>query len=251
MNTPTGPGGEDRVAIVTGGSRSIGRACAVRLARDGYAVVINFATNHEEADKAVAEVAGAGGRAVAAQGDVADEHEMAGVFDVAAEHFGHVDTVVHAAGRMPLSTVADLDLDVLDSVHRTNIRGTFVVDQLAARRLRDGGAVVNFSTSVVGLAFPTYGAYTASKGAVEALTRVLAKELGPRGISVNAVAPGPTATDLFLADKSDDDVARLTGTIPLGRLAEPDEIADVVAFLCGPGGHWISGQVVRANGGMV
>ena len=240
-----------RVAVVTGGSRGIGRACATRLAQDGWAVVINYSSRSDEADKVVAAVEEAGGRAAAVQGDVADENAMAAVFDAAEGQFGGVDAVVHAAGRMPLAPVADLDLDELDSVYRTNIRGTFVVDQLGARRLRAGGAIVNFSTSVVGLAFPTYGAYVASKGAVEALTRILAKELGDRDISVNAVAPGPTATDLFLKDKSDEQIQQLAGNIPLGRLAEPEDIANVVAFLVSPTGHWVSGQVVRANGGMI
>ena len=239
------------MVIVTGGSRGIGRACAVRLGRDGHAVVINYASNAEEADKAVAEVEGAGGRAVAVQGDVADDAAMLSVFDAAENEFGGLDAVVHAAGRMPLAPIVDLDLDELDSVHRTNIRGTFVVDQLAARRLRDSGSIVNFSTSVVGTAFPTYGAYAASKGAVEALTRVLAKELGSRDISVNAVAPGPTATDLFLRDKSDEQVEHIAGLIPLGRLGQPEEIADIVAFLVSPAGHWISGQTIRANGAMI
>ena len=192
----------------------------------------------------------AGGRAVAVAGDVGDEYAMAAVFDAATEHFGGLDAVVHAAGRMPLAPIVDLDLDVLDEVYRTNIRGTFVVNQFGARRLNDGGSIVNFSTSVVGAGFPTYGAYGASKGAVEVLTRVLAKELGPRGISVNAVAPGPTATDLFLKDKTAEQIERSTLGIPMGRLGEPDDISNVVAFLVSPAGRWISGQTVRVNGAM-
>ena len=247
---PTSAPGQ-RVAVVTGGSRGIGRACATRLGRDGFAVIINYASNEDEAAKAVTEVEEAGGQVYAVKGDVADEQEMAAVFAAAQERFGGLDVVVHAAGRMPLSPIAELDLDELDSVHRTNIRGTFVVDQLAARQLRDGGAIVNFSTTVVGTAFPSYGAYAASKGAVEVLTRILAKELGSRNISVNAVAPGPTATELFTADKSDEDIDRITKLIPLGRLGQPEEIANVVGFLASPEGHWISGQVVRANGAMI
>lgn len=240
-----------RVAVITGGSRGIGRACARRLARDRFAVVINYASNEDEAAKAVTEVEEAGAQAYAVKGDVADEQQMAAVFEAAQERFGGLDVVVHAAGRMPLSPLVDLDLDELDRVHRTNIRGTFVVDQLAARQLRDGGAIVNFSTTVVGTAFPSYGAYAASKGAVEVLTRILAKELGERDISVNAVAPGPTDTELFTADKSKEDIDRIAGSIPFGRLGHPSEIADVVAFLASPAGHWINGQIVRANGGMM
>ena len=246
MNTAQGP-----VAIVTGGSRGIGRACAVRLAADGWRVVINFASHAELADQVVAEIEDGGGQAVAVRADVADEGAMASVFDAGEKTFGGLDAVVHAAGRMPLAPIVDLDLHELDHVQRTNIRGTFVVCQLAARRLRNGSAIVNFSSSVVGTTFPTYGAYAASKGAVEVLTGVLAKELGTRDISVNAVAPGPTATDLFLDGKSEEQIARLTAAIPLGRLGQPADIAGVVAFLVSPAGHWVNGQVIRANGGMV
>ncbi|MEU6831877.1 SDR family oxidoreductase [Nocardia beijingensis] len=244
-------GGPARVAVVTGGSRGIGRACAERLAGDGCAVVLNFASNAAEADSAAEQIRGAGGVALTAQGDVADESAMAAVFDRAESEFGGVDVVVHAAGRMQLAPVAELDLAVLDSLHRTNIRGTFVVDQQAARRLRPGGAIVNFSTSVVGTAFPTYGAYVASKGAVEALTMVLARELRGRDVTVNAVAPGPTATDLFLDGKDDATIARLADAVPLRRLGTPADIAAVVAFLAGPAGHWVNGQIIRANGGLV
>lgn len=240
-----------RVVVVTGGSRGIGRACAVRLGRDGHAVVLNYAANAEEAEKALAEIHEAGGRAIAVPGDVGDEHAMAAVFGRAEAEFGGIDTVVHAAGRMSLAPVIDLDLDALDSTYRTNIRGTFVVDQLAARRLRRGGSIINFSTSVVGTSFPTYGAYAASKGAVEALTLILARELRGRDVTVNAVAPGPTATDLFLDGKTDEQVQQLAHAVPLERLGQPSDLADIVAFLSSPAGHWINGQVIRANGGLV
>jgi|SRR4051794_4853689 3-oxoacyl-[acyl-carrier protein] reductase len=240
-----------RVAIVTGGSRGIGRACAERLAGDGWAIVVNFASRSAEADKVVAEIEQAGGRAIAVGADVADDAAMRSVFDAAERHFDRVDAVVHAAGRMPLARIVDLSLDELDAVHRTNIRGTFVVDQLAAQRLRTGGAIVNFSSSVVGTAFPTYGAYAASKGAVEVLTRVLARELGSRDVSVNAVAPGPTGTELFLKGKSEEQIDNLVRAIPLGRLGVPEDIAAIVAFLVSSAGHWVNGQVIRANGGMI
>ena len=240
-----------RVAVVTGGSRGIGRACAVRLGRDGHAVVLNYAANAEEAEQALAEIHEAGGRAIAVPGDVGDEHAMAAVFGRAEAEFGGIDTVVHAAGRMSLAPVIDLDLDALDSTYRTHIRGTFVVDQLAARRLRRGGSIINFSTSVVGTSFPTYGAYAASKGAVEALTLILARELRGRDVTVNAVAPGPTATDLFLDGKTDEQVQQLAHAVPLERLGQPSDLADIVAFLSSPAGHWINGQVIRANGGLV
>ncbi|MFE1835961.1 SDR family oxidoreductase [Streptomyces sviceus] len=247
----TQPRTEQRVAIVTGGSRGIGRQIAQRLADDGFAVVVGYAGNKEAADDAVRTIEEAGGTACAARADVADETEVAAVFDLAEATYGGVDAVVHSAGRMPLAPIAELDLAELDALYRTNIRGTFVVDQQAARRLRPGGALVNLSSSVVGLAFPGYGAYAASKGAVEAVTLILARELRGRDVTVNAVAPGPTATDLFLDGKDEETVARLAAQPPLERLGTPEDIANVVSFLVNPAGHWVNGQVLRANGGII
>jgi 3-oxoacyl-[acyl-carrier protein] reductase len=249
--TDVTPSPTPRVAIVTGGSRGIGRAVAQRLALDGLAVVVVYASRRDEADAAVAAITDAGGSAIAAQADVADERDVAALFDLAERTYGGVDVVVHAAGRMALATVAELDLDELDALHRTNIRGTFVIAQAAARRLRDGGSIVVFSTSVTALAFPTYGAYSASKGALEALTPILARELRGRDVNVNAVAPGPTATDLFLDGKDQETIDRLAKQPPLERLGTPEDIASVIAFLTGPDGHWVNGQVVRANGGII
>lgn len=240
-----------RVAIVTGGSRGIGRAIAVQLAADGMSLVVNFAGNQKAADDTVEAIADASGQAIAVQGDVADEQAMEQLFQKAEDAFGGIDAVIHSAGRMVLGTLAELDLAELDALHRTNIRGTFVVNQLAARRVREGGAIVNLSTSVVKLAFPEYGAYSASKGAVEALIPILARELRGRDINVNAVAPGPTATDLFLEGKDAVTLERLAKMPPLERLGTPENIACVVAFLASPAGHWVNGQVIRANGGIV
>ncbi|GGU39106.1 SDR family oxidoreductase [Lentzea flava] len=239
-----------RVAIVTGGSRGIGRAAAERLAADGMAVVIVYAGNKTEADKAVEEIKAAGGQAIAARADVADEIALGAAFDLAAETFGGVDVVVNSAGIMPLGTVADMDLDVFDRLMRTNARGTFVVSQQAARKLRNGGAIINLSSSVVGLRFPQYGAYAMSKGGVEALTLVLARELRGRDITVNAVAPGPTATALFLEGKDEATIDTLAKQAPLERIGSPEDIAEVISFLAGPA-RWINGQVVRANGGII
>ncbi|MEI5673207.1 MULTISPECIES: SDR family oxidoreductase [unclassified Nocardioides] len=240
----------NRVAIVTGGSRGIGRAVALHLAAAGHPVVLAYAGNTAAAEATVADIAAAGGRATAVRADVADEHAVAALFDTTEEQYGGVDVVVHAAGRMHLSPIADLDLDELDAMHRTNIRGTVVVAQQAARRLRPGGALVTFSTSQVELRHPTYGAYIASKSAVEGLTLVLARELRGRDVTVNAVAPGPTATDLFLDGKDDATLDRLAKLAPLERIGRPEEVAEVVGFLASPAGHWVNGQVVRANGGI-
>ncbi|MDQ0913212.1 SDR family oxidoreductase [Streptomyces canus] len=247
----TQPRTEQRVAIVTGGSRGIGRQIAQQLAADRFAVVVGYAGSKDAADEAVRAIEEAGGTAYAARADVADETEVAALFDQAEATYGGVDAVVHAAGRMPLSPIAELDLAELDALYRTNIRGTFVVDQQAARRLRPGGALVNLSSSVVGLAFPGYGAYAASKGAVEAVTLILARELRGRDVTVNAVAPGPTATDLFLDGKDEETIARLAAQPPLERLGTPQDIASVVSFLVSPAGHWVNGQVLRANGGII
>jgi len=239
----------DRVALVTGGSGGIGRAVAERLAADGTAVGVHYAGNKDRAEQVVATIEQAGGRAVAVGGDVADPEAMAEAFDAVEAAFGGIDVVVHTAGVMVLAPIVELDLDDLDRMHRTNIRGTVVVAQQAARRVRAGGAIVTFSTSVTRLSFPTYGGYVASKGAVEALTPVLARELRGRDITVNAVAPGPTATPLFLDGKSQDAIDHLAAQPPLERLGEPADIAEVAAFLAGPG-RWVNGQVLFANGGL-
>jgi len=238
-----------RVALVTGGSGGIGRAVAEKLAASGLAVAVHYASNRAAADATVAGIVSAGGRAIAVAGDVADEQAMADVFDRTQDAFGGIDVVVNTAGIMLLSPIATLDLAELDRMHRTNIRGTFIVDQLAANRVRSGGAIINFSTTVTRTSFPTYGAYVASKAAVEGMTLVLARELRGRDITVNAVAPGPTATPLFLEGKDEATVANLAKAAPLERLGQPEDVAEVVAFLAGPA-RWINGQVVYANGGL-
>jgi len=240
---------ENRVAIVTGGSGGIGRAVAERLGRDGMQVVVSYAGNPQRAAEVVEVISSAGGTATAFQADVADENQVAALFDEAEKQYGGVDVVVHTAGIMLLSPLAELDLADFDRMHRTNVRGTFVVDQQAVRRLRPGGALVNFSTSVTHIALPNYTAYAASKGAVDGMTLILAKELRGRDITVNAVAPGPTATPLFLDGKDDETVDRLAKFAPLERLGTPDDIAEAVAWLAGPA-RWVNGQVIYVNGGV-
>ncbi|MEU5927761.1 SDR family oxidoreductase [Streptomyces antimycoticus] len=238
-----------RVALVTGATGGIGRAVTDRLAQDGYAVAVHYAGNKAKANETVDAIKARGGAAIAVGGDVADEEAMAAAFDATEAEFGGIDVVVNTAGIMLLAPIATLKLDDLDRMHRTNIRGTFVVSQQAARRLRRGGALVNFSTSVTRLQFPTYGAYAASKGAVEAMTLVLARELRGKDVTVNAVAPGPTATPLFLEGKDQTALDNLSKAAPLERLGIPEDIAEAVAFLAGPV-RWINGQILFANGGI-
>jgi 3-oxoacyl-[acyl-carrier protein] reductase len=242
------PGG--RVAIVTGGSGGIGRAVCERLAGDGLRVLVHYAGNPDRAQDVVDAITAAGGTASSTPGDVADEGEMAALFDTAEQRYGGVDVVVHTAGIMLLAPLTELSLDDLDRMHRTNIRGTFVVDQQAARRLRSGGAIINFSSSVVKIALPSYTGYAATKGAVDAMTLILARELRGRDITVNAVAPGPTATPLFLDGKDQATIDHLASMSPLERLGGPVDIAEAVAFLAGPA-RWVNGQIIYVNGGVI
>ncbi|MEO3748184.1 SDR family oxidoreductase [Plantactinospora sp. B5E13] len=242
------PSNQGRVAVVTGGSRGIGRAVALRLAADGQDVVVGYLGNETEANSTVAAIRTVGGRAVTAQVDVADERGVTALFDTAERSFGGVDVVVNAAGVMVLSRVAQLDLGEFDRMHRTNLRGTFVVAREAISRLRPGGAIINFSTSVTRLNLPSYAAYATSKAAVGALSPILAKELRGRDITVNAVAPGPTATALFLEGKSDDLIQSIAKQNPMERLGRPEDIAEVVSLLAGHG-RWINGQTIFVNGG--
>jgi 3-oxoacyl-[acyl-carrier protein] reductase len=243
-STPT-----PRVALVTGASGGIGAAVAERLAADGFAVAVHFAHRPERAQEIVDGITSRGGSAMAVGGDVADDEAMAAAFDEVEARFGGVDVVVNAAGIMLLAPVTDLDLEDFDRMFRTNVRGTFVVAKLAARRLRDGGALVTVSTSQTRLQHPTYGAYAASKAAVESLTLVLARELRGRDVTANAIAPGPTATPLFLDGKDGETIERLAHLAPLERLGTPDDIAEAAAFLAGPA-RWVNGQVVYVNGGI-
>ncbi|EKS9797011.1 MULTISPECIES: SDR family oxidoreductase [Burkholderia] len=240
----------EQVALVTGSSRGIGAEIARRLARDGFRVVVNYAGGAGPAQEVVDAIVAGGGHAIAVQANVADPAAVAALFDAAQQAFGGLDVVVNSAGVMKLATIADCDDALFDETITINVKGTFNVCREAARRVRDGGRIINLSTSVIGMRMPTYGVYVASKAAVESLTQVLAQEMRGRGISVNAVAPGPVATELFLQGKSAELVDRLAKLNPLERLGQPDDIARVVAFLAGPDGAWVNGQVLRANGGM-
>ena len=239
-----------RVALVTGASRGIGAAVAKRLAADGFAVAVNYAGNEAAANATVAAIEAAGGRAIAVRADVANVDDVKAMFAAIEEKLGRVDILVNNAGILPYVTIAETTDEQFERTMAINVTGTFNTMREAASRLNDGGRIVNFSTSVLHMAPPTYGVYVATKGAVEALTRVFAKELRGRGITCNAVAPGPVATELFLNGKSEEVIQQIAKSAPLERLGQPEDIAGVVSFLAGPDGGWVNGQILRANGGM-
>jgi 3-oxoacyl-[acyl-carrier protein] reductase len=236
-------------AIVTGGSRGIGQAIAMRLAADGFAVAVNYAGNAAKAQETVAAIEAAGGKAIAVQGDIGNPQDVAQLFAATQEAFGRIDVVVNSAGIMSLAAMAADNLDTFDRSIATNLRGAYVVMAQAARQLGQGGRIIALSSSVLAKSFPTYGAYAASKAGVEALVHVLANELRGRDITVNAVAPGPVGTELFLDGKSDEQIAQIAKMAPLERIGTPEEIAAAVSFLAGPDGSWVNSQIIRVNGG--
>ncbi|OTP66581.1 3-oxoacyl-[acyl-carrier protein] reductase [Caballeronia sordidicola] len=242
---------QSRAAIVTGSSRGIGAAVVKRLAEDGFAVAINYSGDAAPANKLASTIKEAGGKALAIKADVSDPAEVKNLFDAVATEFGRIDVLVNNAGIMKLAKLVDTDDQLFNQSIAINLKGAFNCMREAAARLNAGGSIVNFSSSVVGLYQPSYAVYVATKGAIEAMTHVLSKELGEKKITVNAIAPGPTATDLFLKDKSDEEIKPIVGRTPLGRLGEPDDIARTVSFLVGPEGGWINGQVLRVNGGII
>jgi 3-oxoacyl-[acyl-carrier protein] reductase len=245
-----------RTALITGGTGGMGRVIASRLAADGHDVAVAYSGSVDSggvdlADATVGEIKEHGRLGAAFAADIADETAVAALFDAIDDRFGHLDVVVHTAGINRPAALADLDLADLDAILRVNVRGTFVVNQQAARRVQGGGSIVNVSTSMVRFAPPGLSAYAASKSAVDALTRILAKELRGRDVTVNAVAPGPTATAAFLGTTTAEEREQLAALPPLGRLGRPEDVAGVVSFLAGPAGRWVNGQVVYANGGFV
>jgi 3-oxoacyl-[acyl-carrier protein] reductase len=241
----------NKTAIVTGAGRGIGAAIAQRLAADGASVIVNYANSRTEAENVVSKIASAGGRAIAVKADISTREGATAIFDVTEAQFGPADILINNAGLIlykPISAVSEEEFDRLFAV---NVKGTFLTCQLAASRLRENGAIVNFSSSTTALMLPTYGTYVATKGAVEQLSHVLAKELGSRRIRVNVVSPGPTDTDLFNQGKTEEDRKRMASLAAFNRLGTPADIANVVAWLVSDEAQWISGQNIRANGGLI
>jgi 3-oxoacyl-[acyl-carrier protein] reductase len=239
-----------RVAIVTGASRGIGAAIAQRLAEDGLAVVVNYASSSKEADALVTELTAAGGNAIAVKADVSKADEVRHLFETTEQQLGKVDVLINNAGVLKTVPLADTSDALYDQTFDINVRGTFNTLREAATRMNDGGRIVNFSSTVLALNMPGYAIYTATKAAVESFTHIFAKELRGRNITVNAVAPGPIATALFLEGKTDEQIETFSKMPPLQRLGQPDDIAAVVSFLAGTDSGWVNGQVLRANGGL-
>jgi 3-oxoacyl-[acyl-carrier protein] reductase len=236
-------------AIVTGASGGIGKGIAERLAADGFSVVVHYGGNAAKAEEVVKGIEHAGGKAIAVGADISKVIEVQQLFEKAKAAFGNLNVVVNSAGIMTLAPIVKGDVDAFDKIIATNLRGSYLIMSEAANHVVDGGRIIVFSSSVLGKNFPSYGAYIASKAGVEGLTRVLANELGQRKITVNAVAPGPVATELFLKGKSEELIAEIAKMGPLGRIGEVDDIVGVVAFLVGREGGWVNGQIIRVNGG--
>jgi 3-oxoacyl-[acyl-carrier protein] reductase len=239
-----------QVAIVTGASRGIGAALAQRLARDGFAVVVNYASSSKEADALVGELSAAGAKAIAVKADVSNAADVRRLFEITEQQLGKVDVLVNNAGVLKTMSLADTSDTLYDQTFDINVRGTFNTLREAAARMNDGGRIVNFSSTTLALNMPGYAIYNATKAAVEAFTHVFAKELRGRNITVNAVAPGPVATSLFLDGKTEEQIQTFAKMPPLQRLGQPDDIASVVAFLASPDAGWVNGQILRANGGL-
>jgi 3-oxoacyl-[acyl-carrier protein] reductase len=238
------------VALVTGASRGIGATIARRLARDGFSVALNYASSSAEADKLAAELSQTGVKAIAVQGDVAKVDDVRRMFETVEQQLGKVDVLVNNAGILKTAPLAQTGDELFAQTFAINVGGVFNTLREAATRVNDGGRIINLSSTTLALNLPGYSIYNGTKAAVEAFTRVFAKELRGRRITVNCVAPGPVATDLFLNGKTDEQIQQFSKMPPLERLGQPDDIANAVAFLAGPDGAWINGQVLRANGGI-
>lgn len=245
MNTLKG-----KVILVTGASRGIGAAIARKLAGAGAKLIINYAGGRDAAEQTVRDIQQSGGEAIAVQADVSKAAEVKAMFDAAIAHYGRIDVLVNNAGIMITRLLKDTTDEDFTRQFDINVRGTFNTMREAATRLANNGSIINFSTSVNRIMLPGYSTYVATKAAVEQLTRVFSKEVGSRGINVNSISPGPTNTELFTNGKSQETIDRLASLSAFNRIAEPEDIAQVVLFLAGDGAKWITAQNIGANGGM-
>lgn len=241
---------QDKVAIITGASRGIGAEIAKAIAQAGASVVINYTNNRSAADLVVSEIKNLGGNAIPVRADVSNSVEVKALFDAAITHFGKIDILINNAGTAIFKAIQDTSDEELDRIFAINVKGTFYCLRESATLLSNGGRIINISSSVTRLILPTYGAYAATKGAVEQLTRVFAKEMGSRGITVNSISPGPINTELFLEGKSEETIQRLAAMSALGRIGETEDIAKVVLFLASEGAAWVTGQNIGVNGGI-
>ena len=241
---------QDKVAIITGASRGIGAEIAKAIAQAGASVIINYANNRSAADLIVSEIKNLGGNAIPVRADVGDSVEVKALFDAAITHFGKIDILINNAGTAIFKAIQDTSDEELDRIFAINVKGTFYCLRESATRLSNGGRIINISSSVTRLILPTYGAYAATKGAVEQLTRVFAKEMGSRGITVNSISPGPTNTELFLEGKNEETIQRLASMSALGRIGEAEDISKVVLFLVSEEAAWVTGQNIGVNGGV-
>jgi 3-oxoacyl-[acyl-carrier protein] reductase len=238
-----------KVAIVTGSSRGIGSILAKDLAKEGCSIVVNYSGSEAAAKSVVDEITASGGVAIAVQANVASPSDMTALFDAAIDQYGKVDILVNNAGISIYKLVKDTTEEDFERIFQINVKGVFLGLKEAATRLQENGRVINFSSSVTRLMLPTYGVYSATKAAVEQLTRVFAKEVGARGITVNSISPGPTNTELFLKGKTEETIQRLASMSALGRIGEPEDISSVVLFLASESAAWVTGQNIGANGG--
>ncbi|QGQ97254.1 SDR family oxidoreductase [Paenibacillus psychroresistens] len=241
----------EKVAIITGSSRGIGRSIALLLASQGAKVVINYSADQEAADKVVQEIESEGGTAIVIRADISKVADIEQLFNQTIATYGKIDILVNNAGVMATKPIDQVTEEDFDRQFAINVKGTYFAIQQAVKHMGVDGRIINFSTSVVGYMFPTYSVYAGTKGAVEQFTRQLAKELGPRGITINTVAPGPVNTELFTTGKSEALINQLASTNSFNRLGEPEDISSVVAFLASNDSRWISGQTIRINGGSV